>query len=144
MNYFTPYVHVFRQHSESQRQQDRLREREKEKTQSHPEFSRLLSAAVVSQRFCQLLLSHPEEALAVGCNGESFSLSPQEKALVLAIQADDLQGFACQLLALQKNERATTAAAAGIGRAERSAARIQGRVREKQVEHRATPILAFS
>jgi hypothetical protein len=61
------------------------------------ELSRLLTAAVVNQRFRQLLLTNPETALASGYNGESFSLANEEKDLILSIRAKSLADFAAQL-----------------------------------------------
>jgi hypothetical protein len=66
-------------------------------------LSRLLTAAVVNQRFCHLLLTNPETALAAGYNGESFSLANEEKDLVLSIHAKSLADFALQLTGQQNN-----------------------------------------
>ena len=60
-------------------------------------LSRLLSAAVINQRFRDLLLTQPEEALRVGFQGETFPLSREDHQRVLAIQARDLADFALQL-----------------------------------------------
>lgn len=62
------------------------------------EISRLLTAAVVSHKFSDLLLSDPRTALAVGYNGESFQLSPEEIKLVMSIQASSVRDFASQLV----------------------------------------------
>ena len=62
------------------------------------ELSRLISAAVVSQRFCDLLLSDPETALRIGYNGTgSFQLAPEDWELVVSIRATSLADFAAQL-----------------------------------------------
>lgn len=61
------------------------------------ELNRLLVAAVVSRRFCQLLLSSPLIALTAGYRGQPFKLTPAERNHVLAIHAASLQDFACQL-----------------------------------------------
>jgi len=61
------------------------------------ELSRLITAAVVSQKFCDLLLSDPAMALATGYGGESFSLSAEEQELILSIRATSLTDFAMQL-----------------------------------------------
>ena len=61
------------------------------------ELSRLITAAVVSQKFCDLLLSDPAMALATGYGGESFSLSAEEQELILSIRATSLADFAMQL-----------------------------------------------
>ncbi len=61
-------------------------------------LNRLISAAVVSSRFCRLLLSDPFAVLALGYNGESFDLTADELAHVKLIRANSLQGFAAQLV----------------------------------------------
>jgi len=61
------------------------------------ELSRLLSAAVVNQRFCRLLLTSPATALETGYNGESFRLEKEDQELILSIQAKNLSDFARQL-----------------------------------------------
>ncbi len=57
-----------------------------------------MSAAVVSPRFCRLLLSDPVSALAAGYNGERFQLTPEEVRLVCSIRTTSLRGFAAQLV----------------------------------------------
>jgi hypothetical protein len=57
-------------------------------------ISRLLTAAVVNQGFCKLLLSNPEQAISSGYNGEAFRLDRHEKELVLSIRANSLADFA--------------------------------------------------
>lgn len=66
------------------------------------ELSRLLTAAVVNRRFCHLLLTNPETALASGYNGEAFRLGSDEQKLVLSIQAHSLADFARQLAGYQE------------------------------------------
>ena len=68
---------------------------------SGKELSKLLSAAVVNQRFCKLLLTNPAKALDSGYYGETFRLSTEVKDLVVSIQAKNLAEFARQL----NNER---------------------------------------
>ncbi|RIK40829.1 MAG: hypothetical protein DCC55_13820 [Chloroflexi bacterium] len=58
----------------------------------------MLTAAVVSRRFRNLLLTDPQAALHAGYNDESFSLSESERDAVLAIQAANLRDFATQLV----------------------------------------------
>lgn len=60
-------------------------------------ISRLMSAAIVSRRFRDLLLKNPDQALSEGYLGEIFELSVNEKKLILSIQADTIQEFALQL-----------------------------------------------
>ena len=62
------------------------------------ELSRLLTAATVSKKFCQLLLTNPMQALENGYNGEVFNLDAPELAKVLSIQALSLDDFAQQLI----------------------------------------------
>jgi hypothetical protein len=61
------------------------------------ELSRLLTAAIVSKQFCELLLADPGSALVTGYNGESFRLGETDHELVLSIRATDLSDFALQL-----------------------------------------------
>lgn len=61
------------------------------------EISRLLTAAVVNQTFCRLLLTNPASALAKGYNGEAFMLKSEERERVLSIQARSLSDFALKL-----------------------------------------------
>jgi hypothetical protein len=61
------------------------------------EMSRLVTAAVVNKKFCDLLLTSPAAALAAGYNGESFYLTPQEQEVVISIRASSLTDFAIQL-----------------------------------------------
>ena len=62
------------------------------------EISRLLTAAVINRRFCQMLLANPANALAKGYNGEAFRLEDTIRERVLSIQAHDLADFAAQLM----------------------------------------------
>jgi hypothetical protein len=61
------------------------------------ELSRLITAAVVSQEFCHLLLTDPAVAMSTGYNGQSFQLAIEEEELVLSIRATSLADFAKQL-----------------------------------------------
>jgi hypothetical protein len=62
------------------------------------EISRMLTAAVVSRKFCQLLLADPVLAMRSGYNGETFQLSADEANLLSSIRATTLRDFAEQLL----------------------------------------------
>jgi len=62
------------------------------------EINRLLTAAVVSRGFRQILLANPMAALTAGYRGESFCLNAEEMRQVTAIRAASLQEFALQLL----------------------------------------------
>ncbi len=57
-------------------------------------LNRLLTAAVISSRFCQQLLTDPRAAIAAGYHGETFTFSDSELALLSAIQAETLAEFA--------------------------------------------------
>lgn len=58
------------------------------------EINRVLAAAVVSQKFCALLLSNPARAVQQGYAGEKFILSDAEYNLVISAQGVSLQEFA--------------------------------------------------
>ncbi len=103
MNYFTPFVHIHNQQKEQTRQLDKTRERSE--TAFSTEVNRLLSAAVINQRFCNLLLSDPLRAITLGFNGEAFAFSAEEKSLLLAIHANTLQSFAEQVAAINGAQR---------------------------------------
>jgi len=68
------------------------------------ELSRLLTAAVINQKFCNLLLTNPATAMAIGYNGEPFSLASEERDLILSIHAKSLADFAMQLTLGQKTK----------------------------------------
>lgn len=61
------------------------------------ELSRLISAAVVSREFRDLLLTNPEMALAGGYNGESFHLDTEDHEFILSTQASSLPDLVLQL-----------------------------------------------
>jgi len=63
----------------------------------HPEYSRILSAAVINQRFRDKLLSDPAKAIAIGFNGESFNLSDVEKNELSSLKGLSLTEFALKL-----------------------------------------------
>lgn len=58
----------------------------------------LLTCAVVSRRFCTLLLCNPARALREGYEGESFALSAGDRSYILRTQAATLAELAQQLL----------------------------------------------
>jgi hypothetical protein len=53
---------------------------------------------VVNQRFRNLLLTDPAQAIAAGYNGEPFSLAGDEQQFILSIRAVSLADFAMQLV----------------------------------------------
>ena len=61
------------------------------------ELSRLMAAAVVSSKFCNLLLTDPDLALKTGFQGEDFSFSDGERDLILSIRSNSLPDLANQL-----------------------------------------------
>ena len=60
----------------------------------HKGLNQLLCAAVVNERFCEVLLHHPLRALSSGYGGQGFSLTPEERALVIGIRAERLEDLA--------------------------------------------------
>lgn len=65
----------------------------------HREVNRLLSAAVISSRFCSTLLNDPIAAASKGYEGEQFKLDHSEKEKISVIRAGSLKEFAAQLSA---------------------------------------------
>jgi hypothetical protein len=69
--------------------------------QNFRELNRLLSAAIVSTGFRNLLITNPESAVANGYQGEKFNLTRDEYSWLISVQATDLASFASQLLDFQ-------------------------------------------
>jgi hypothetical protein len=63
----------------------------------HKSLNQLLCAATVNVRFREALLRDPAGAISTGYYGHSFSLSPEERDLVIGIQAQGLEDFAAQV-----------------------------------------------
>ena len=63
----------------------------------HPEYSKILSAAVISKKFRELLLSDPGRAVSLGFNGEPFKLTTKEKLDILSFKGLSLVEFASRL-----------------------------------------------
>jgi hypothetical protein len=63
----------------------------------HKGLNLLLSAATVNRRFCTTLLDDPAQALAAGYFGQTFSLTPEERDMVIGIQAQHLEDLAEQI-----------------------------------------------
>jgi len=61
------------------------------------EYGRILSAAVISAQFRQLLLSNPGMAVSAGFAGEKFQLDNEDRNRLTAIRATTLADFASQL-----------------------------------------------
>jgi hypothetical protein len=58
---------------------------------------RLFAAAIVSDQFRKTLLNKPEEALASGYLGQTFTLTDREKMIIKSIRADTLTDLAQQV-----------------------------------------------
>jgi len=67
------------------------------------EYGRIMSAAVVSSQFRQLLISNPSVALSAGFAGEKFSLNNEDRSRLTAIRATSLADFASQLTTAMKS-----------------------------------------
>jgi len=63
----------------------------------HKSLNQLLCAATVNGRFRETLLRNPAKALATGYCDHTFALTPEERDLVLGIQAQRLEDFAAQV-----------------------------------------------
>ena len=61
------------------------------------EVSRLLTAAVISNQFRQVLLSNPAKAINGGYGGEKFDLPRDQQKRMASIRATSLAEFATQL-----------------------------------------------
>ncbi len=66
------------------------------------ELNRLLSAAVVSKSFRNVLLTSPEVALASGYQGETFNLSDADRRWLFSTKATSLVDFAADMLIYQQ------------------------------------------
>lgn len=66
------------------------------------ELNRLLSAAVVSKSFCNMLLTNPEIALASGYQGESFNLSDSDRSWLFSIRPTSLVDLAANMVTYQQ------------------------------------------
>ncbi len=73
------------------------------------EYGRILTAAVISAQFRQLLLSNPAKALAAGFGGEAFQLSNEDRSRFVAIRATSLADFASQLSGYNANRSVRSA-----------------------------------
>jgi hypothetical protein len=62
-----------------------------------PEYSRILSAAVINSSFRSMLLSDPAKAIAGGYSGEKFNLGHADQKRLSTIHASSLADFASQL-----------------------------------------------
>jgi len=62
------------------------------------EFNRVLSAALVSEHFRELLLTNPQGAIEAGFNGENFHLEPEIMTAIASIKAQSLETFVQEVL----------------------------------------------
>ncbi len=63
----------------------------------HKGLNQLLCAALINSGFRETLLHSPAQALATGYYDQAFSLTPQERDLVLGIKAQHIEDFAAQV-----------------------------------------------
>lgn len=66
------------------------------------ELNRLLSAAVVSKSFRNMLLVNPEIAVASGYQGESFNLSDEDRSWLSSMRPTSLVDFAANMVTYQQ------------------------------------------
>lgn len=65
--------------------------------QKEREYSRILTAAVVNEKFRKLLLTNPGMAIKSGFGGEAFHLASDETNRIAAIRVSTLAEFARQM-----------------------------------------------
>jgi hypothetical protein len=63
----------------------------------HKSLNQLLCAATVNVRFREALLHDPAQAIAAGYFDHTFSLTTEERDLVVGIRAERLEDFAAQV-----------------------------------------------
>lgn len=61
------------------------------------DLMRLLSVAIISRRFRELLLNDPATALDNGFYEQEFDLTPEERDFVLSMHATNLNEFAIEV-----------------------------------------------
>ena len=71
------------------------------KKEKNVEISRILSAAVINEPFCQKLLDSPERAIQTGFHEEYFNVNALELAKLNAIHASNLVDFAAKVVNFQ-------------------------------------------
>lgn len=81
--------------------------RENKISQKESEYSRILTAAVVNEKFRKLLLANPGLAIKNGFSGESFNFKDEERMRIAAIRASSLAEFARQMNAISTRVTAT-------------------------------------
>lgn len=88
------------------------------------EFSRLLSAAIVSEEFRALLLCNPARAIDKGYGDETFKFSSAEQARIVSVRASSLSEFAMRIMELD-GKSVSMLSAAGVSREEVMPAALQ-------------------
>ena len=63
----------------------------------HKSLNQLLCAATINVRFREALLQNPAQAIAAGYFDQTFSLTTEERDLVVGIRAERLEDFAAQV-----------------------------------------------
>jgi hypothetical protein len=63
----------------------------------HKSLNQLLCAATVNSTFCEMLLRDPDQAIRAGYLDHTFSLTPEERELVVGIRAQRLEDFAAEV-----------------------------------------------
>ncbi len=69
------------------------------------ELNRLLCAAVVSKRFRNVLISNPELAVESGYQGESFTLSEEDRGWLFSLHPANLIDLAAHVVTHQQESR---------------------------------------
>jgi len=67
------------------------------------ELNRLLSAAVVSKSFRNMLLANPEIAVSSGYQGEQFNLCAEDRSWLFSIRPTNLVDLAANMVTYQQN-----------------------------------------
>jgi hypothetical protein len=65
--------------------------------QTAREYSRILTAAVISTQFRRMLLDDPSKAISAGFGGEKFHLDNEDQMGIASIRATTLADFASEL-----------------------------------------------
>jgi hypothetical protein len=63
----------------------------------HKGLNQIVCAALINERFREVLLHHPARAIAAGYGGQSFSLTPEERDMVIGIRAERLEDWAAEI-----------------------------------------------
>lgn len=80
-----------------------FKQEQSKRTSPSSTINRLLTAAVINEDFCNLLLTDPGQALTMGYQGELFRLDRDERNMILSIQANSLKEFALKIISYQED-----------------------------------------